>query len=73
MEYVKSFPIGGKEGYVLHGTGVRNNEKVDGTIVFLQIGKNEYTFIFAVEEGYSYDEDIESWISSLDIDKSLGD
>jgi hypothetical protein len=67
VEQVETIYVGRNRGYVLKGIAETESGKLDGTIVYCQVNRNIYTFIFAVEEGYSYDEDIEGMIDSIDI------
>ena len=59
--------IGNYTGYVFTGEAEKDGVKYNGHVLYVQIGKEVYTFIIAAEDGYSYNEDIESIIGSIDI------
>ena len=74
VEHVQSFQVGEKTGYVLKGDAPDGQGGTGkGTVIYCQIGKNIYTFIFLEENGYSYEDDINSFISSIEKGDPIGE
>ena len=62
---VRTVAIGDRTGHVFTGEAVSGDSKIYGTILYVQIGSDIYTFIMASDEGYDYSEDMEAIISSI--------
>lgn len=73
VKHERTVSVGDKNAYVLTGDAVVDGVQINGTVIYCQIGKNIYTFIFAEEEGYSYEDDINSFISSLEVCNQAGE
>ena len=62
---VETFPVGDAKAFVFTGTSDTGGSVLQGTVIYVQVGDEIYSFILAAEEGSGYDADIEALKKSI--------